>query len=408
MAKSISGKQALLLWCQKATSDYRNVSITNFTTSWSDGLGFCAIIHKHRPNALNFHALTPDNPSHNHGLAFRVAESFGIPSLLDVEDMLIAKPEPHSVMTYLSQYYHFFQTGSTRPGGIAQVTTASENAPSAAPVPSRQHVLPPSVLTPSNVDLCFKCEKPLSGSVARNNGKQYHASCFVCSQCSAPLRGRCLNIDSNAYCEKCGKAAFLKHSAGRGEAPKSGPGAAPAEPTDKLRQSVNEKQKQKEQDEALYASLRAQADERARLEEQKRQAEDLKRAESKRLELLKSLELEKARIEAEKEEKKRAEAEERARRDAQLAEERVRRDVHLAEERARREEAARRQKEEEERLDRERLLQVKREQEELARVAREKEAEKKREMERAMEEQRLKKVSLAALCLCVVLFCAAS
>lgn len=299
-----------------------------------------AIIHKNRPNALNFAALTPDNPAHNHGLAFRIAEAMGIPALLDVEDMLIAKPEPHSVMTYVSQYYHFFQTGSARPGGIATVRTTPALPASVASAPV------------AAADKCFRCDKPLSGSVAKNAGRSYHASCFVCSTCSAPLRSRCLNIDNNSYCEKCGKAAFIKHTGGSG--------AAAPEPPLSARSRL---QSEKEQHERELNELKTQL---AKEE-----------AESKRATLLKSLEQEKERLMEERrqaDEAKRAEAEERA--------------ARAAERRKALEEEAQRQRVEQERADRERLERVRREQAELERAEQEREAQRKRQVEQQLEEAR--------------------
>jgi hypothetical protein len=52
---------ALLLWVQRSTAGYDNVHVTNFSSSFSDGLAFCAIIHRHRPEVLNFKSLTPSN-----------------------------------------------------------------------------------------------------------------------------------------------------------------------------------------------------------------------------------------------------------------------------------------------------------------------------------------------------------
>jgi len=41
--------EAILIWCQCRTREYENVQISNFTTSWSDGLAFCALIHHFFP-----------------------------------------------------------------------------------------------------------------------------------------------------------------------------------------------------------------------------------------------------------------------------------------------------------------------------------------------------------------------
>lgn len=70
----MTAKEGLLLWCQKKTAGYKDVKIENFTTSWQSGLGFCALIHRHRPDLLEYEPLSKDNAAQNLELAFDVAE----------------------------------------------------------------------------------------------------------------------------------------------------------------------------------------------------------------------------------------------------------------------------------------------------------------------------------------------
>ena len=111
--EELTAKEALLLWCQKKTKGYRDVDppgIKNFTTSWCDGLALCALIHKHRPDLLDYEQCKKSTPHENTRLAFKVAEEkLGIPQLLDVEDLCdTPKPDERSVITYVVQYYHVF------------------------------------------------------------------------------------------------------------------------------------------------------------------------------------------------------------------------------------------------------------------------------------------------------------
>jgi len=105
-------KQMLLDWCKAQCAGYENVNITNFSSSWADGLAFCALIHHFHPNAFDFSKLNPKNRRGNFTLAFESAEKLAdIAPLLDVEDMVRMKsPDWKCVFTYVQSFYRHFET----------------------------------------------------------------------------------------------------------------------------------------------------------------------------------------------------------------------------------------------------------------------------------------------------------
>lgn len=67
-------------------------------------MAFLALIHSEKPDALNYKIIDPTRKAENLTMAFQLAEKeFGIPPLLDVEDMLKKKPDERSIITYVSE-----------------------------------------------------------------------------------------------------------------------------------------------------------------------------------------------------------------------------------------------------------------------------------------------------------------
>lgn len=96
--------QDLLEWCKEVTKDYPGVKVTNLTTSWRNGLAFCAVIHHFHPELIEMSALSPHDVSGNCRIAFDAAEQLGIPRVIEPTDMnLLAVPDKLAVMTYLHQ-----------------------------------------------------------------------------------------------------------------------------------------------------------------------------------------------------------------------------------------------------------------------------------------------------------------
>ncbi|NWI95554.1 CYTSB protein, partial [Pitta sordida] len=106
-----SKRNALLKWCQKKTEGYQNIDITNFSSSWSDGLAFCALLHTYLPAHIPYQELNSQDKKRNLLLAFQAAESVGIKPSLELSEMMYTdRPDWQSVMHYVAQIYKYFET----------------------------------------------------------------------------------------------------------------------------------------------------------------------------------------------------------------------------------------------------------------------------------------------------------
>jgi len=173
---SLTGTKALEAWARKITTGYENVNILNMSTSWRNGLGFCAIIHYFHPQLIDFQSLDPDDVFGNNSLAFTVAEQqLGIPALLDPNDMVKCELlDRLSILTYLSQYYQILNSNTPVKNPVSSSVTSSpmhtENARTGAG------------------ENCALCGSPVyileRLSVA---GKLFHRTCFKCARCEEQL-----------------------------------------------------------------------------------------------------------------------------------------------------------------------------------------------------------------------------
>ncbi|NXN95335.1 SMTL2 protein, partial [Rhinopomastus cyanomelas] len=109
VASASSIKQILLDWCRSKTVGYQHVDLQNFSSSWNDGMAFCALVHSFFPEAFDYSKLDPTHRKQNFELAFTTAEKLAhCDRLIEVDDMMLMgyKPDPMCVFTYVQSLYN--------------------------------------------------------------------------------------------------------------------------------------------------------------------------------------------------------------------------------------------------------------------------------------------------------------
>ncbi|XP_056595383.1 F-actin-monooxygenase mical2b isoform X2 [Triplophysa dalaica] len=117
----------LLFWCQKQTRGYRGVDVTDLTTSWRSGLALCAIIHRQRPDLIDFDSLNEADCAKNNQLAFDVAErEFGIQPITTGKEMDAERgPDKLIMILYLSKFYEMFRNSAQPATGVPKEADAN-------------------------------------------------------------------------------------------------------------------------------------------------------------------------------------------------------------------------------------------------------------------------------------------
>ncbi|XP_054504649.2 F-actin-monooxygenase MICAL1 isoform X1 [Agelaius phoeniceus] len=233
--------EELLSWCQASTAGYPGVAVTNFSTSWTSGLALCALIHRFRPDLVDFDSVDPQDAIQTHQMLLDIAEQeLGIqPVLSSAEMATLTEPDCLDLITYLSHFYQIFGTSpevevSKKPlsppgtrGAIlflsklqksrnlahkrsqdgAQKDSEAKRSRRDAELdtgldgdtPDSAHELPqatgmdpgqpPRDRTGENSDACYFCGRRVYiVERASAEGRFFHRGCFQCRRCGATLR----------------------------------------------------------------------------------------------------------------------------------------------------------------------------------------------------------------------------
>ncbi|XP_032893685.1 F-actin-monooxygenase MICAL3 isoform X14 [Amblyraja radiata] len=243
---TLARSNVLLAWCQKQTQGYRNVNVVDLTASWKSGLALCAIIHRYRPDLIDFQQLNERNVESNNQLAFDIAErDFGISPIMTGKEMAsVGEPDKLSMVMYLLQFYemlkdispdeyllgfHSSTIGVTTKSPISFLTKLGQNI-TRKRMPKHSTKRKEFSSEFGGSDVCYFCGKRVYVMERLSaEGKFFHRGCFKCDYCCETLR-----LSTYAFNPENGKFYCKPHFRQAGREARKRPATPPARAQEKM------------------------------------------------------------------------------------------------------------------------------------------------------------------------------
>ncbi|XP_076466610.1 dystrophin-like isoform X3 [Babylonia areolata] len=196
-------ERTLLTWCQTHTAGYQGVMLTNFTSSWRDGLAFNALLHHFRPDLFRYESVVGLDSEDRLNHAFQLAEErLGIARLLDAEDVTVDTPDKKSIMTYLMCMFQVLpHTSSPRPPSPSPstpVTITTKSPPPPPPPHPHPHPRSPPPVSPPVSDKSMSSSSELAVLAPGHSAKMMESAASMSSE-SAPSMASSGSVELQSY-----------------------------------------------------------------------------------------------------------------------------------------------------------------------------------------------------------------
>ncbi|CAL8353350.1 unnamed protein product [Merluccius merluccius] len=185
----------LLTWCQKQTEGYRNVTVTDLTSSWQSGLALCALIHRFKSQLIDFNSLNEEDHAANLQLAFDIGQrEFGVAPFTSGQEVFVAQElDKNRMILYLSKFYELGpvlpeETARWENNRVRSIATQLQAVIEGTASRNVRRQGSVHQTLPQSTDKCHSCGKRVY-MVERicTEGLYFHRDCFRCKTCSSPL-----------------------------------------------------------------------------------------------------------------------------------------------------------------------------------------------------------------------------
>eukprot|EP00727_Mastigamoeba_balamuthi_P009782 m51a1_g5426 putative nesprin-2 isoform x2 (619) ;mRNA; r:145148-147722 len=181
----VTGEKAILLWCQKQTSQYPGVRISDFSESWRDGWALAALVHSMAPDAVDIVALQHASTEDRVKQSAAASKKSGIPLMLLPSDFTASKIDKRSFSLQMTELYYKSKTTHL---SASQLTLKQKHVKALHGGPSPSSITPASAVAQQLPKPLVSAQLPASAELREPSAASARESAAAGPKKSMPAR----------------------------------------------------------------------------------------------------------------------------------------------------------------------------------------------------------------------------